>query len=237
MLFKTIEDYDKAIAESDERIKDLDSRYKKSRARREKAEQNRVTAITSRLKDAGYPVTIEISNYGSTYTYLHLDNTVYHIDSYLKSKTEDENVNYLEHFIQLLTACHQFVKNPENKIKWSIAEFFALNHIKDHIFISEDTGYESYNADSLNHTLYINYDLDTNTYSITLDIETETRSKRLFKNQYPITKDINLAVSSFYDNDLLTLRYETTQPTTVKTLNDDLFNLLEQTNPLKAGAY
>lgn len=238
MLFETLEDYNKAIAESDERVKSLDDRYQKSRARREKTEQNRVTAITNRLKDAGYPVTIEISDYGSTYTYLHLDNTVYHIDSYLKSKTEDENVNYLEHFIQLLTACHQFVKNPENKIKWSIAEFFALNHINDHIFISEDTGYKSYNADGLDHTLYINYDLDTNTYSITLAIETETKNKRLFKNHYPITKDINLAISSFYNNDdLLTLRYETTQPTTVKTLNDDLFNLLEQTNPVKGGAY
>ena len=116
MLFKTIEDYDKAIAESNTHIEDLDERYQKSQARREKAEQNRVTAITNRLKDAGYPVTIEISDYGS-YTYLHLDNTVYHIDSYLKSKTEDENVNYLERFIQLLTTCHQFVKNPENKIK------------------------------------------------------------------------------------------------------------------------
>lgn len=237
MLFETLEDYDKAIAESDERIKNLDDRYKKSRARREKAEQNRVTAITNRLKDAGYPVTIEISDYSSTYTYLHLGNTVYHIDSYLKSKTEDENVNYLKHFIQLLTACHQFVKNPENKIKWSIAEFFALNHIKDHIFISEDTGYNSYNDDGLDHTLYINYDLDTNTYSITLAIETETRSKHLFKNHYPITNDINLAVSSFYDNDLLALRHENTQPTTVKTLNNDLFNLLEQANPLKGGAY
>ena len=237
MFFKTLEDYDKAIAESDERIKDLDNRYQKSRARREKAEQNRVTAITNRLKNTGYPVTLEISNYSSTYTYLHLDNTVYHIDSYLKSKTEDENVNYLEHFIQLLTACHQFVKNPENKIKWSIAEFFALNHIKDRIFISEDTSYEAYNDDGLDHTLYINYDLDTNTYSITLDIETETRSKRLFKNHYPITKDINLAVSSLYDNDLLTRRHENAKPTTVKTLNDDLFNLLEQVNPLKGGAY
>ena len=237
MLFKTLEDYDKAIAESNSRIKDLDERHKKSRARRQKAEQNRVTAVTNRLKDAGYPVTIEISDYGSTYTYLHLDNTVYHIDSYLKSKTEDENVDYLKHFIQLLTACHQFVKNPENKIKWSIAEFFALNHIKDYIFISENTGYESYDADGLDHALYINYDLDINTYSITLAIETKTRSKRLFKNQYPITKDINLAVSSFDDNDLLALRYETTQPTTLKTLNDDLFNLLEQANPLKEGAY
>lgn len=236
MFFKTLEDYDKAIAKSDERIKDLDSRYKKSRARREKAEQNRVTAITNRLKDAGYPVTIKISDYGSN-TYLHLDNDVYHIDSYLKSKSEDENYLYLERFVKLLTSCHQFVTNPEHKIKWSMSDFFALNHIKDHIFISENTGYESYNADGLDHTLHINYDLDTDTYSITLDIETETRSKRLFKNHYPITKDINLAVSSFYDNELLTLRYETTQPTTVKTLNDDLFNLLEQTNPLKAGAY
>lgn len=237
MLFETLEDYDKAIAESDNRIENLDERYQKSRARKEKAKQNRVTTITNRLKDAGYPVTIEISDYGSAYTYLHLDNTVYHIDSYLKSKTEDENVNYLDHFIQLLTACHQFVKNPKNKIKWSIAKFFALNHIKDHIFISEDTGYESYNTDDLDHTLYINYNLDADTYNISLTIKTETRSKRLFKNHYPITKDINLAVSSFYDNDLLTLRHESTQPTTVKTLNDDLFNLLEQTNPLKAGAY
>lgn len=237
MLFETLKDYDKAIAESDERIKDLDSRYKKSRARRKKAEQNHVTAITNRLKDAGYPVTIKISDYGSTYTYLHLDNTVYHIDSYLKSKTEDENVNYLEHFIQLLTSCHQFVTNPEHKIKWSMSDFFALNHINDHIFISEDTGYKSYNVQSFDHTLYINYDLDTNAYSITLNIETETRSRRLFKNHYPITKDINLAVSSFYDNDLLALRHETTKPTTLKTLNDDLFNLLEQANPLKGGAY
>lgn len=238
MLFETLEDYDKAIAESDERVKDLDERYKKSRARREKAEQNRVTAITNRLKNAGYPVTIEISNYGSAYTYLHLDNNVYHIDSYLKSKSEDENYRYLKRFVQLLTNCHQFVTNPENKINWSISEFFALSHINDRIFISEDTGYESYNADGLDHTLYINYNLDTNTYSITLAIETETRSKRLFKNHYPITKNINLAVSSFYNNnDLLTLRYETTQPTTIKTLNDDLFNLLEQANPVKGGAY
>lgn len=237
MLFETLDDYDKAIAESDARVKDLDERYKKSRARREKAEQNRVTAITNRLKDAGYPVTIEISDYGSTYTYLHLDNTVYHIDSYLKSKSEDENVRYLKQLIDLLTACHQFVKNPENKIKWSIAEFYALNHINDHIFISEDTGYKSYNADGLDHTLYINYDLNTNTYSITLAIETETRSKRLFKNHYPITKDINLAVSSFYDNDHLVLRHKSTQSTTLKRLNDDLFNLLKQANPSKGGAY
>lgn len=118
-----------------------------------------------------------------------------------------------------------------------MAEFYALNHINDHIFISEDTGYESYNADGLNHTLYINYDLDTNSYSITLNIETETRSKRLFKNHHPITKDINLAVSSFYNDDLLTLRYKTTQPTTLKTLNDDLFNLLKQANPVKGGVY
>lgn len=58
MLFETLEDYNKAIAESDERVKSLDDRYQKSRARREKAEQNRVTTITNRLKDAGYPVTI-----------------------------------------------------------------------------------------------------------------------------------------------------------------------------------
>lgn len=237
MLFETLEDYDKAIAESNSRVKNLDDRYKKSRARRQKAEQNRVTAITNRLKDDGYPVTINISDYGSVYTYLHLEDKTYHIDSYIKTKSEDENYQYLKRFVQLLTNCHQFVTNPENKIKWSIAEFFALNHIKDHIFISEDTGYNSYNDDGLDHTLYINYNLDTNTYSITLDIETETRSKRLFKNQYPITKDINLAVSSFYDNDLLTLRHENTQPTTVKTLNNDLFNLLEQANPLKGGAY
>lgn len=237
MLFETLEDYDKAIAKSDERIKDLDSRYKKSRARREKAEQNRVTTITNRLKDDGYPVTIEISDYGSTYTYLHLDNNVYHIDSYIKSKTEDENYRYLEHFIQLLTACHQFVTNPEHKINWSMTDFFTLNHINDYIFISEDTDDENYNAQGFDHTLHVNYNLDADTYNIALTIKTETRSGRLFENHYPITKDINLAVSSFYDNDLLTLRHESTQPTTIKTLNDNLFNLLEQTNPLKGGAY
>lgn len=236
MLFKTLEDYDKAIAESDARVKDLDDRYRKSRARREKAEQNRVTAITNRLKAAGYPVTIEISDYGS-YTYLHLDNDVYHIDSYLKSKSEDENYRYLERLINLLTDCHQFVTNPEHKINWSMSDFFALNHINDHIFISEDTDNENYNAQGFDHTLHVNYDLDADTYNIALTIKTETRSQRLFKNHYPIIKDINLAVSSFYDNDLLVLRHKSTKPTTLKTLNDDLFNLLKQANPLKGGAY
>ena len=236
MLFKTLEDYDKAIAESNTRIEELDDRYQKSQARRKKAEQNRVTTITNRLKDAGYPVTIEISDYNS-YTYLHLDKNVYRIDSYLKSKSEDDNYRYLERLINLITNCHQFLTNSEHKINWSITESFSLNNIKGYIFISEDTGYESYNAQGFDHTLYINYDLDANTYDITLNIETETRSRHLFKNQYPITKDINLAVSSFDDNDLLALRYETTQPTTLKTLNDDLFNLLEQANPLKEGAY
>lgn len=236
MLFKTLEDYDKAIAESDARVKDLDNRYQKSRARREKAEQNRVTAITNRLKDAGYPVTVEIFDYGS-YTYLHLDKKVYRIDSYLKSKSEDENYRYLERLINLITNCHQFVTNPEHKINWSMTDFFALDHITDYIFISEDTGYENYNTDGFDHTLHINYDLDANTYGITLNIKTETRSQRLFKNQYPIIKDINLAVSSFYDNDLLVLRHKSTQSTTLTTLNDDLFNLLEQANPLKGGAH
>lgn len=237
MLFETLEDYDKAIAESDERLKNLDERYKKSRARKEKAEQNRVTAITNRLKDDGYPVTVNISDYGSTYTYLHLNNNVYHIDSYIKTKSEDENYQHLKRFIQLLITCHQFITNPEQKINWSITEFFSLSHITDHIFISENTEYKNYNTEGFDHTLYINYDLNTNTYSITSTIETETRSKHLFKNHYPITKDINLSVSSFYDNDLLTLRHETTKPTSLKTLNDDLFNLLKQTNPLKEGAF
>lgn len=236
MLFETLEDYDKTIAESDTRIKDLNDRYQKSRARREKAEQNRVTAITNRLKNAGYPVTIEISDYGS-YTYLHLDKNVYHIDSYLKSKSENDNYRYLERLINLITNCHQFVTNPEHKINWSMTDFFTLNHINDYIFISEDTDNENYNAQGFDHTLHVNYNLDADTYNIALTIKTETRSQRLFKNHYPITKDINLTVSSFYDNDLLVLRHKSTKQTTVKTLNNDLFNLLEQANPLKGDAY
>ena len=66
MLFETLEDYDKAIAESDEWLKNLDERYKKSRARKHKAEQNRVIAITNRLKDDGYPVIIYKENLNNT---------------------------------------------------------------------------------------------------------------------------------------------------------------------------
>ena len=231
MLFETLEDYDKAIAESDERLEDLEKRYKRSRDRQEKAEQNRVTAITNRLKEEGYPVTICISTYGYTYTYLHLGDKIYHISSYLKSKSEDENYCYLKQFIQMLTSCHNFITNPDHKITWTIGEMFSLNTDRDSIYISENTGGEKYNERGLEHTIVLKYDIGADKYSLTLQTETETRSKRYFDNHYPITKDISLVVSSFYHNDTLILRHETTQPTSLKTLDADFYHLLKHPNP------
>lgn len=124
MLFETLEDYDKAIAESDARVQDLDERYEKSRKRSEKAEQNRVTAITNRLKDDGYPVSVYISTWGYAYTHLELDDQTYNIASYIKSKSEDENYRRLEIFVQMLTACHQFIAEAKRGIQ------YALRHIR-----------------------------------------------------------------------------------------------------------
>lgn len=234
MLFETLEDYDKAIAESDARVQDLDERYEKSQHRSEKAEHNRVTAITNRLKDDGYPVGVCISTWGYAYTYLHLDDITYQISSYIPSKSEDENYRRLKIFVQMLTTCHQFIAEAKHNIAWRVSDTFNLDRNPGSIYISEDTGDEKYNAQGLDRTIILGYNLETETYSLTLqtETETETRSKRYFKNHYPITKDISLAVSSFDNNDTLVLRHETTQPTSLKTLHTDFYRLFEQPNPL-----
>lgn len=232
MLFETLEDYDKAIAESDAHIENLQERYEKTQKRSEKAEQNRVTAITNRLKDDSYPVSVCISTWGHTYTCLELDDKTYDIASYLKSKSEDDNYRCLKQFVQLLTSCHQFVKNTEQDTTWGFKDTFTLDHISDSIYISEDKNGEPHNARGLDRTIILKYNLDTDAYSLTLQTETETRSRHYFKNHYPITKDINLAVSSFYDNNTLILRHETTQPTSLETLHTDFYRLFERPNPL-----
>lgn len=231
MLFETLEDYDKAIAESDARIEDLQERYNRTRKRSEKAEQNRVTAITNRLKDDGYPVSVYISTWGYTYTYLELDDKTYDIASYIKSKSEDDNYRYLKRFVQMLTSCHRFVTNPKQDITWRFKDTFTLDRIPDSIYILEDKGSKPYNAQGLDRTVILKYNLDADTYSLTLQTETETRSKHYFKNHYPITKDVSLAVSSFHRNDNLILRHETTQPTSLETLDADFYRLFDQPNP------
>lgn len=232
MLFETLEDYDKAIAESDARIKDLDERHKKSQKRSEKAEQNRVTAITNRLKDDGYVVTVDISVYGYAYTLLELDDKTYQIASYIPSKSEDENYRRLKTFVQILTVCHQFIAEAKHGITWRVGDTFNLDRNPGSIYISEDTGDEKCNAQGLDRAISLNYNLETETYALTLQTETETRSRRYFKNHYPITKDISLAVSSFDNNDTLILRHETTQPTSLETLSTDFYRLFERPNPL-----
>lgn len=232
MLFETLEDYDKAIAESDARIGNLQERYEKSRKRSEKAEQNRVTAITNRLKDDGYAVTTHISMYDYAYTHLHLDGDTYQIASYVPSKSEDENYRRLKIFVQMLTICHQFIAEAKHNIAWRVSDSFNLDRNPGSIYISEDTGDEKYNAQGLDRAITLGYNLETETYSLTLQTETETRSKCYFKNHYPITKDISIAVSSFYDNDTLILRHETTQSASLETLDADFYRLFERPNPL-----
>lgn len=231
MLFETLEDYDKAIAESDARIKNLQERYEKTQKRSEKAEQNRVTAITNRLKNDGHPVSVYISMWGYAYTHLELDDETYNISSYIKSKSEDDNYRCLKQFVQLLTSCHQFVTSPKQDITWGFKDTFNLDRIPDSIYILEDKNGERYNAQGLDRTIILKYNLDTDTHSLTLQTETETRSKRYFKNHYPVTEDISLAVSSFYGNDTLVLRHETTQPTNLETLDVDFYRLFDRPNP------
>lgn len=231
MLFKTLEDYDKAIAESDARIGNLQERYEKTQKRSEKAEQNRVTTITNHLKDDGYPVSVYISTWGYAYTRLELGDKTYDIASHIKSKSEEDNYRCLKQFVQLLTSCHQFVKNTEQDITWGFKDTFILDRIPDSIYISEDKNGEPYNSRGLDRTIILKYNLDTDAHSLTLQTETETRSRHYFKNHYPITKDINLAVSSFYNNNTLILRHETTQSTSLETLDTNFYRLFEQPNP------
>ena len=232
MPFKTLEDYDKAIAKSDARLKDLEDRYNKSQKCKTKAEQNRVIAITNRLKNDNYPVTIETSDYSLACTYLHLGNKIYHISSYNNTTSEDDNYEILKRFIQLLTACHNFITTSKHNKRWSIPQFFSLNATNSHILISEDTGCNDYDTNGRKHAITINYNLNTNVYSITLITKTETKSQSLFDNHYPLTKEINLSISSLYNNDTLILSHETTHPTRLKTLTTDLRAICKEATPL-----
>lgn len=206
MLFETLEDYDKAIAESDNKLNNLEKKYKTNNQKKTEAKEKRIKAIISYLKKKGYPVEINLTTYGYLIQ-LTLNQKAYKINGYIKDATRNENNEAVERLIQLLTICEQF---KEQHPTWTTSSRIDLNNTDIGIYKNTDDNKQEV-------TIYINFNVQTDEYSLDRYIK-QTNTEISYK----LNDDISLSVTAQYEDSPLEINHKLTLPTSLETLSQDL---------------